>query len=149
MCLNNWYTDSLVSVCLDRQTGDVRLFKQEGIPVGCVQSASANCISFNNHQMSALMGKGVLKWTSLNRSPVLVTRCHYHRARAGGDLYSEVPCVWGVGCGGVGVGPCTVRSMGGSRSNVQGGRARAVGALFNDGQPRLKTLPSRNFVGGW
>ena len=95
MCLNNWYTDSLVSVCLDRQTGDVRLFKQESIPVGCVPPACPNCISFNSYQMSVLMGKGVLKWTSLNRSPVLVTRCHYHRARADGGLYSEVPCLGG------------------------------------------------------
>ena len=44
------------------------------IPVGCLPPACTNCACFNSHQMSALVG--VLKWTSLNRSPLIVSRYH-------------------------------------------------------------------------
>ena len=49
--------------------------------------------------MSPLVETGVLKWTSLNRSPVLATRCRYWEGAAewgamseGGSLYSKVQC---------------------------------------------------------
>ena len=36
----------------------------------------ANRACFSGHQMSVPVEGGVLKWTSLNRSPVMATRCH-------------------------------------------------------------------------
>ena len=85
--------------------------------------SSANHRCFNSHQMSALVG--VPKWKSLNRPPVMVTRCHYQgedgslqwgpmssiRTRAGGSLHCEVQCI-----------------------------------IDNNPSPQVKTLPSHNFV---
>ena len=34
------------------------------------------CACFSDHHQMLLPGKGVLKWTILNRYPVMVTRCH-------------------------------------------------------------------------
>ena len=46
-----------------------------------------------SHQMPVLVWV-VLKWTSLNRSPVLGL-CHQISVQGrGGSLYSEVPCPW-------------------------------------------------------
>ena len=69
--------------------------------VGCVPPASGP------HPADvSTSGERVLKWTSLNRSPVLATRCHHSKGGAGGsctvrsrgqrgDQSWEVPAQWG------------------------------------------------------
>ena len=78
---------------------------------------------------------GILMWTSLKRSSVMTTRCHWQgggpctmrsHVQKGpgpgpGGLYSEVQCIMGNGH----MGPSTLVSR----------------------QTRLKTLPCHNFVG--
>ena len=83
---------------------------QMSAPVRGSQVNKFEQVSGPGYQMS--LAEGVHKWTSLNRSPVLVTRCHYHggwgegQGRGGGlyrlglgkgSLYGEVQCFTGNG----------------------------------------------------
>ena len=81
--------------------------KKASIPEEWVPPAWADCTWFNSHQMSAAR-LVVLKWTSLNRCPVIATKCHYQgtgvspvqwgpMSRRGGSLYSGVQCIIGNG----------------------------------------------------
>ena len=55
-----------------------KLCTQEGIPVGCVSPACVDltCLNLNLPPDARYDVGGVGKWTSLNRSPVLTTRCN-------------------------------------------------------------------------
>ena len=82
------------------------LKKQEGIPVGCVLSACADHTCLHLNLPPDVTSRGVLKWKSLNGSPVLTTRYHYQQGLVveggpfmvrRGFLYSEVQCMMGNG----------------------------------------------------
>ena len=52
------------------------IHQQESIPVGCVPSTCTDHLCFTT-RCQYPWGKGVLKWISLNGSPLMATRCHY------------------------------------------------------------------------
>ena len=75
---NNPATNQTKKLIVDCTTR--KIFKQESIPIECVSSAYADCTRINrlsdvSNSVCVWWG-ALLKWTSLNRSLMMTTRCH-------------------------------------------------------------------------
>ena len=103
--------------------------KQESIRVGCALPAwKPMCFSFSGHHQMSLGGP---KWTSLNRSPVMTTRCHLQGWAGGGrDPRSDVQ--------GVGAQYSEVQYIMGN-SHIHGTPPRPHDRIM-DGRTQLRTL---------
>ena len=121
------------------------IFKQESIPIWCTLSACQLYKLQWPPDVSADVMGGVFEWTSLNRSPVMATKCdkQEHRARGPclmprgqgwGVLMSDVQWGWSQGMA------CTVRSNAARGPPTPGGQ--------NDRRNWKHYLPATVLPGG-